>query len=82
MHVTYRLGLLLALQGQGMDRVLAAHPQQQGFHVEPRGGATLLDGPLYVGDGMVLQQPQDTGVVLAAAAGTVLPLQGGAQLVE
>lgn len=42
----------------------------------------MLEGPLHVGDRMVLQELQDAGVVLEAAAGAVLPLQGRAQLLE
>jgi ribosomal protein S19E (S16A) len=42
----------------------------------------VLEGPLHVGDRMVLQELQDAGVVLEAAAGAVLPLQGRAQFLE
>lgn len=74
--------MLLTPQGQGLVRVTTAHAQQHGFHIEACDGAALLDGPLHLGDHMVFEELQDAGVLLEAAAGAVLPLQGGAQLLE
>jgi hypothetical protein len=60
----------------------AAHARQNRFHIEAAGAPALLDGPLHGAERMLVEQVQDTHVVLDAAARTVLPFQGGAQLLE
>jgi hypothetical protein len=59
-----------------------AHPQQHRFDVVPRRTPAGLDGSLHFVDGMLLQQLQDAGIVLDAAAGPVLFFQRRAQFAE
>lgn len=82
-HVAHHCGLLQ--WGQRRRRVLAltaADACQNRFHIKAGGAAALLDGPLHGAEWMLVEQVQDTHVVLDAAARAVLPLQGGAQLLE
>lgn len=58
------------------------HAQQDRLDVVARWATAHLDHTLHLVDGVFLQQSQDANVVLDAAAGAVLLLQGGAEVVE
>lgn len=76
-------GLLGTIQRwrRGLGRA-AAHAQQDRFDVVARRATARLDHALHLVDGVLLQQLQDANVVLDAAAGAVLLLQGFAQVAE
>jgi hypothetical protein len=80
----HRYGLLRMIQRwrrRGLGRP-APHAQQDRFDVVARRATTRLDHTLHLVNGVFLQQLQDANVVLDAAAGAVLLLQGFAQLAE
>lgn len=82
-HVAHHCGLLQWSQRRRRVVALpAADAGQNRFHIEAGAAPALLDGPLHGGERMLVEQVQDTHVVLDAAARTVLPLQGNTQFVE
>ncbi len=85
LHSTHRSRLTRSIQGRrrpSAARGLPPHPLQDRLDVETRLGPALLDGPLHLLLGVFLQQLQDSDVMLASVARSVLPLQGLAELVE
>jgi hypothetical protein len=82
-HVAHDLRLLRLGQRRRHDiRHGAAQPQHDRLDVETGRGAAVLDDTLHLGDGVQVEQLQHAGVLLDAAAATVLSLQGGAEFVE
>jgi len=85
LHGADRRGLTRQVQRRGgprAARALPPHALQQRFDVKARLGPALLDGALDQLHGMRAQKLQDADVVLGPGAGSVLPLQGRAQLAE
>jgi len=76
-------GLVRRLQGGRRGRSRATpHAQQDGLHVIARFATARLDHALHLVDGVFVQQLQNANVVLDAAAGAMLVLQGFAEIAK
>jgi hypothetical protein len=83
LHVAQPRRLLRPLQRWHRAGVPApAHAEQNAFDVEAGFAATTFDHALHLIDRMVVEQLQDTDIVLGAARRPVLALQRGPQLAE
>jgi hypothetical protein len=82
--VTHRRGLLVTIQRhrrRGLGGP-AAHAQQDGLHVVTRWATARLDDALHLVQAVLVEQGQDTHVVLDATSRAVLFLQGFAEVAE
>jgi hypothetical protein len=85
LHGTHRDRLTRQLQGRCRGRTggrLPPHTHQDRLDVEARLGLALLDGPLHLLLGVLLQQLHHADVMLGPVARSMLPLQSFTQLVE
>jgi hypothetical protein len=81
--VPHRRGLLVPIQRRRRALVApAAQPQQDGLHVVARFATAHLNDTLHLVEGMVVEQLQDTHVLLDTAARAVLFLQGFPEFAE